>query len=115
MNNRIIPFLVIVALGVFYKWDAISPMLKPAPDYQTMQSHEVTLYTTVTCGYCKKTRKLLDDKGVVYIDNDIEESASARKEWKSLGGRGVPVVVIDGQVIKGYNPNKIIQLLSSRP
>lgn len=76
-------------------------------------SHEVVLYTTSWCGWCKKTRSWLDGKGVDYVDKDIESDGGAAEEMRELvgGDSGVPVVVIDGEVIRGFNQKRMAQLL----
>lgn len=75
--------------------------------------HEVVLYTTSWCGWCKKTRSWLDGQGVEYTDKDIESDDGAADEMRELvgGDSGVPVVVIDGEVIRGFNQKKMAQLL----
>lgn len=75
--------------------------------------HEVTLYTTSWCGWCKKTRSWLDGKGVRYTDKDVERDGDAADEMRELvgGDSGVPVVVIDGEVIRGFDQRKMSELL----
>jgi glutaredoxin len=72
---------------------------------------DVTLYATSWCGYCRKTRQFLADKGIAYTEYDIEQSAEGRRQYDELGGRGVPVLVVNGTVIHGYGPEKILAAL----
>lgn len=74
---------------------------------------DVVIYTTSWCGWCDKTRKWLDAKGVTYVDKDVERDEEAADEMRRLagGGAGVPVVVIDGEVIRGFNQSRMEQLL----
>ena len=75
--------------------------------------HEVVVYTTSWCGWCKKTRSWLDGKGVEYVNKDIESDDGAAAEMRDLvgGDSGVPVVVIDGEVIQGFNQQRMAELL----
>jgi len=75
--------------------------------------HEVTLYTTSWCGWCSKTRSWLDGKGISYTDKDVERDSDAADEMRDLvgGDSGVPVVVIDGEVIRGFNQQRMKELL----
>ncbi len=84
-----------------------------APSAAAMSgSHEVVVYTTSWCGWCKKTRAWLDENGVDYENRDVEASAEWAEEMHDLtGSGGVPVIVIDGEVIKGFNQAKMEQLL----
>jgi mycoredoxin len=71
---------------------------------------KVVLYATEWCGYCKKTRDLLEKNGIEYTEYDIEKSAQGKEEYDQLNGRGIPLMVINGQVVRGYDPNTILKL-----
>jgi len=77
-------------------------------------SHEVVLYTTSWCGWCKRTIAWLDAQGVAYENKDVERDAAAAAEMRELtgGDSGVPVVVIDGEVIQGFNQGRMQKLLN---
>ena len=85
----------------------------PSPSAGAISAgHEVVVYTTSWCGWCKKTRAWLDQKGVDYENRDVEANAAWAEEMHGLtGSGGVPVIVIDGEVIKGFNQAKMEQLL----
>lgn len=72
---------------------------------------EVLLYATEWCGYCKMTRQFFAANGIRYTEHDIEKSSVALGEHRRLGGHGVPLVVIGGEVINGYNEGTFRQLL----
>ena len=102
--------LLAIALIVFQKWDSIQLFLNPPPDYSRFQKEKVVLYATDWCGYCKKTRKLLADNGITYYEYDIEKSDEGKSQYKSLGGNGVPLLLIDGEIVQGFNAKKILSL-----
>ena len=65
-----------------------------------MKTHDITIYSTTWCGFCKMAKKYLDDKGITHTDKDVEQDADAYRElMQKLGGdfRGVPVIDIDGE------------------
>jgi glutaredoxin len=64
---------------------------------------DVVLYSTKTCGYCKKTRALLEQRGISWQEVDIESSPAARAEFKSRGGTGVPLLIINGETLQGFD------------
>jgi len=75
-------------------------------------NHEVVIYTTSWCGWCKKTRAWLDTKGIDYENRDVEANAAWAQEIRDLtGSGGVPVIVIDGKVIKGFDQAQMEKLL----
>jgi len=103
--------LILIALAVliFQKWDAIQNLIKP-PDYSALQKGDVVLYATSWCGYCKKARELLSNNGIPYVEYDIEKSGEGKAQYDSLGGGGVPLLLIKGQVVKGFNADRILSL-----
>lgn len=99
-----------VVLAVFLKWDVISTALSPAAvEVAPVHDSRVVLYATAWCGYCKKTRALLKQLEIPYIEYDVEKSAEGRLQHYRLGGGGVPVLVLDGKVVRGWQPAKIVQ------
>lgn len=44
---------------------------------------------------------------------NIETSAEARQQYQRLAANGVPVLLIAGDVVRGYNPKKIEMLLDA--
>ena len=102
-------FIALVFL-VFQKWDVINATINPLPDYALEHNGQVILYSTDWCGYCVKARKLMDKNDIEYVDYDIEKSQKGKEQYDRLGGRGIPVLLIDGEVVKGYDPNRILKL-----
>ncbi len=82
------------------------------PDYSTARN-EVILYATEWCGYCQKTRVLFKENNISFVEYDIEKSTIGRREHKRLGGKGVPLLRINGKVIHGYNEKLILASLKS--
>ncbi len=84
-----------------------------APIERAMQ-HEVVVYTTSWCGWCRKTLAYLKQQGVAFENRDIEAEDIWREELlEKTGGTSIPVVEIDGQIIRGYDPTRMAQLLRS--
>jgi glutaredoxin len=104
--------LLALILVIFQKWEAINQFFNPPPDYAAIHNGKVILYATSWCGYCAKTRKLLRENKIDYYEYDIEKSVIGREQHASLGGRGIPVLLINGEVVKGYNPAKILKLIN---
>lgn len=76
---------------------------------------EVVVYTTPTCGYCHQAKQYLAQRGIPYREVDVAADAQAAAEMAHLSGqRGVPVVVIDGQVVVGFNRPRLDELLDAR-
>lgn len=75
---------------------------------------QVVLYMTSWCGYCRRTSKLLETLGVPFAAKDIEKDKMAAAEYreKADGYRGIPVLDVGGQIIRGYQPTLIHKLVT---
>jgi glutaredoxin 3 len=74
---------------------------------------DVKIYTTPTCGYCQQAKKFLTELGVNYTEHDVSRDRAAAEEMVRLTGQmGVPVIVVDGQAVVGFNRTRLQQLLS---
>ena len=102
--------IILAALAIFQEWDDINAFINPPPDYGAAHDAKVTLYATEWCGYCKKARDLMDQNNIRFVEYDIEKSEQGRQQHKRLGGRGVPVLLIDGEVIHGFDAGRILKL-----
>jgi glutaredoxin 3 len=74
----------------------------------------VVVYTTPTCGFCHQVKAYLRQRGVPFQEHDVSRDRAAAMQMIQLSGQqGVPVVVIDGQVVVGFDRPRIDQLLSA--
>lgn len=75
----------------------------------------VVLYTTPTCGYCHQLKRYLRQRGVPFAEHDVSRDQRAASDMVRLSGQqGVPVAVIDDQVVVGFNRPLIDQLLAQQ-
>ena len=75
----------------------------------------VLIYITPTCGYCQQVKLYLSRRGVPFSERDLSRDPQAAGEVVRLTGQqGVPVTVIDGQVVLGADMQRIDQLLALR-
>ena len=55
----------------------------------------ITIYTTAWCGYCRRARKLLQDKNLVFTEIDIGGDGELREELMKRSQRDtVPQIFI---------------------
>ena len=75
----------------------------------------VVIYTTPTCGFCRQVKAYLSQKGVPFVERDVSRDPQAASEMVRISGQqGVPVTVIDGQMVLGANMPLLDQLLARR-
>jgi len=54
----------------------------------------------------------LQEKGISYTEKNIQKDPQARKELMDMGYMGVPVIIIDGEEILGFDQPRIEKLLN---
>lgn len=73
----------------------------------------VVVYTSNTCPYCTLAKNYLSEKGIPYTEKNVQTDKDARKELMTMGHMGVPVLVVDGQEIVGFDKEKLDALLDN--
>jgi glutaredoxin 3 len=65
----------------------------------------VTVYSTAHCGYCSRTKDMLDRWGIPFEEVRIDRDTTAMKEFAEVanGARTVPQIIIDGKPIGGFS------------
>jgi glutaredoxin 3 len=77
-------------------------------------SKKITVYSTPTCPYCIKVKQYLKEKDVAYTDIDVSQDTTKAQEMVDRSGQmGVPVLDIDGEIIVGFDKDKITELLGA--
>ena len=76
------------------------------------QTPPVVMYSTSWCSYCAKAREYFAHSGIAYVEQDIDKSASAHAEFKRLGGRLVPFIVVGREKMNGFSEQGFENLLA---
>lgn len=72
----------------------------------------VIIYSTPTCVYCNSLKEYLTEKNIAFQEVDVSQNEKELEKMVSISGQmGVPVVDIDGNVIIGFDKEKIDQIL----
>ncbi|HVP94860.1 MAG TPA: Uxx-star family glutaredoxin-like (seleno)protein [Methanoregulaceae archaeon] len=75
---------------------------------------KVTVYSTKNCPYCRMAKAFLEKHGVPYTSIDVgEDTDQAEKMIEMSGQRGVPVIVVDDEVIIGFDAQRLNELFGS--
>jgi len=76
----------------------------------------VIMYMTSWCPYCIKARGYIRSLNVNLTEYDVEKDKGKREEMlrKSGGSRGVPLIDVEGILIKGYSPSAIKEAVERR-
>ncbi len=61
--------------------------------------------------FCSSVKEFLLQKGIKYTERNVTEDKSVLDELKKLGVMTTPVVVINGEVVIGFDQSKLEELL----
>ena len=68
----------------------------------------VKIYSTPTCPWCIRTKQFLKDNNITFEDIDVSNNQAATEEMVQKSGQmGVPVLDIEGEIILGFDKEKI--------
>ncbi|MEZ0288288.1 MAG: glutaredoxin family protein [Methylophilus sp.] len=109
MSRKLKFFMIGTGILLAMEWRSLYYYLFPLPDFG---QGKVTLYATDWCPYCEKTRKLLEQEHIPYREYNIETSEEGRSQYQRLAGKGVPVLLVDGEVVRGYHEKTIVTALA---
>src|SRR5690606_17344389 len=67
-----------------------------------LQKVEVALYETKDCAVCARARDFLNHNQITFVRHAVDEDPNLKERMRRLSGStAVPVLVIDGQVLRG--------------
>jgi len=70
----------------------------------------IEMYTTPSCPYCVRAKRLLKERGLAYEEIDVATDDALRLEvMKRSGRRTVPQIFIDGRSIGGYDELRALE------
>ena len=71
---------------------------------------KVEIYTSDTCIQCKKAKEYLQNNNIEFVEYNISSNQEYKRELIKKGYLSVPVIVVDGQDILGFDLSRIKQL-----
>ena len=74
---------------------------------------KVKIFLTPACPYCFTLKEFLKEHNIKFEEIDVSKNKETREEMiKKSGQLEVPVVEIDGQIIVGFDKEKICKSLN---
>ena len=72
----------------------------------------VIIYSTPTCVYCHSLREYLSLKNIQYKEIDVSKDEKELEKMVAISGQmGVPVIDIEGNVVIGFDKQRVDELL----
>jgi len=54
--------------------------------------------------------EFLSQQKIPFVSKDVSSDEKAAEELMALGSMSTPTIVVDGQMLVGFNPQKLLQL-----
>ncbi len=72
----------------------------------------VKVYSTPTCSHCVRLKQFLADSDIEFENIDVSQDQAAAQELVAKSGQmGVPMLDIEGEIIVGFDKDKIVAIL----
>ncbi|MBU4501046.1 MAG: thioredoxin family protein [Nanoarchaeota archaeon] len=76
------------------------------------KKHKVKVFSTPSCSYCSMEKDWLKEHKIEFEDIDVSmDQEAANKMVEKSGQMGVPVTDIDGEIVVGFDKEKLKKLL----
>jgi glutaredoxin-like YruB-family protein len=74
---------------------------------------KIKIYSAPNCPWCQLAKEFLSEHQIPFEDIDVSQNEAALNEMISKTNQmGVPVIDIDGQIIIGFDKNRLMELLN---
>lgn len=86
-----------------------------------MPEKKITVYALSTCPWCRKAKQFLKDRNIAFEVLDFD-TCDRQKQQEALavmkqhgGGDSFPFVLIGGDAVEGFDPERYCELLGIQP
>lgn len=90
----------------------------PPKEGKPLEMHDdIILYGTSWCGACRQARTFLTQRGVDFVERDIEKDAAAAAELQQKAAAAgipadrVPIIDVRGRLMVGFDPTRLMTLI----
>ncbi|MGM0433667.1 MAG: glutaredoxin family protein [Pseudomonadota bacterium] len=70
---------------------------------------EVVMFSIDYCPSCEAAKRFFSEHGIAYSEYNLNESEKARATFERLGGRGTPLLFLQGKTMNGFHPQRFRQ------
>lgn len=87
---------------------------KEAARKRAQATKSVVMYSAAWCGVCRRAKRYFEAKGIDFAEKDIDQSEANMDEFHKLGGRGVPLIIVDRTKLSGFSPASFEQIYENQ-
>ena len=71
---------------------------------------KVVMYSATWCRMCNKAKNYFRENNIPYVSYDVEKSRTGKMDFKLLRGKSVPIIIVGGKRMNGFNAAKFDRL-----
>ena len=73
---------------------------------------QVTIYSTPTCHFCHAAKEFFGEHNIEFTDVNVASDLTKRQEMIQKSGQmGVPVIDVGGELVVGFDEDRLRDLL----
>ena len=77
-----------------------------------MTQPTVTIYSTPTCHFCHAAKDFFTENKIEFVDYNVASDLTKRQEMIQKSGQmGVPVIDVGGELVVGFDEDRLRELL----
>ncbi len=74
---------------------------------------QVTIYSTPTCHFCHAAKDFFTEHHIAFTDYNVASDLTKRQEMIQKSGQmGVPVIDVGGELVVGFDEDRLRELLN---
>jgi len=74
---------------------------------------QVTIYSTPTCHFCHAAKEFFGEHNIAFTDVNVASDLTKRQEMIQKSGQmGVPVIDVGGELVVGFDEDRLRELLN---
>jgi glutaredoxin len=74
---------------------------------------KIVVYPQPGCAPCHRAMEFLTKNGFAYESKDVAVDEKAAEELMQIGSMSTPTIVVDGKVLVGFQPQRLLDLLKA--
>jgi glutaredoxin-like YruB-family protein len=77
------------------------------------EQKQVTIYSTPTCHFCHAAKDFFTENKIEFVDYNVASDLTKRQEMIQKSGQmGVPVIDVGGELVVGFDEDRLRELLN---
>lgn len=107
-KHPVFVIFVLFIAGYFFIQQYVHQHISDEPVILTKANPpQITMFSTRSCMYCAIAREFFNKHKLPFTEHDIDVSEEHMQKFLLLGGRGTPLIIVNKEIIYGYDEQMI--------